>query len=941
MSGCRVGTYTDDRDGCIRSQQRQVRLDIRQQTMSGSAECVPELHRLTQQTRPVARSPTPSQSIPKPNLAARLVECESGRPFVVDGVRDRAVQVAYRTVLVYLTSCVVLRANDILIPTRATIPLHCGTNAGGYLCRPPDILFHGSPVLRVPAVWQTREPSTMERSMSVASSSTAASRGPQHTRNASSATKVQRHGVRPTGLAAVSLFVTNLRLLNLDQLPDWPGITVASLGNQDARARVRNTEFALYQLFRLQDPATTAEKLQPFFPPLEPLQSINLRAALYRCLNELKKNGVLGKETVLRKTMLDECQGEKFWDACLCFSAVVLRKVTMERRSRYGRPQAERLGMVQTPTVDQRESMLPLAVAHKAALFKVLEDKQKKKQTYGRLYDVLVQKEDDLWQRRAKAEDDARRRMSDPQFNDFNDMERDLKKVWIGSPELQNALINGDDCMAGDDLLVRPLDELWCHDGQADQQGESQGGLLSSLEEKVRSQAQRLRKWQGLHEKYLASKTSSKHKTLQLDTGLEHLQFDRHSNLKVRDDAETNGERAHARVADAPKHASATRYDDVLTAMREELRRTRKGNAAATNATTAAVPPLQRSKTTAVHASRKPSVHLDTGAGVQHHHQRSPSLTAVPVRPGMGRRVPSRSRSYAQPKVDSQRQPIPLKAELFSPLKNNVSPLRTSRRSSASPSSFSSMMPSPVEEGVPPEVSIDEIVSNDMKRASQGTFDSGVGLGFDNLTSSDSSNESSDAAPEIFRVPLVPPAKPQSNGRASRPSLAERARMSMAFTSAEEISGLLPEPQVAEDTPSKAPSLPSTVDDTSDPSRPTTLLERTRQSISLAPQQPAALSRKKSSHTRSRTSIYPVNQFDTPKKLPPRRSSLDAADEADEQKRNITPHEQLFSPDAEYDSVFKPRPKVAFSPVQSPAVAMDSEQSFFALENEELQDSSS
>nr|POE54520.1 hypothetical protein CFP56_41458 [Quercus suber] len=773
----------------------------------------------------------------------------------------------------------------------------------------------------------------MERSMSAASSSTAASRGPQHTRNASSTTKIQRHGMPPIGPLAVSLFVTNLRLLNLDQLPDWPGITVASLGNQDARARVRNTEFALYQLFRLHDPAMTAEKLQPFFPPLEPLQSINLRAALYRCLSELKKNGVLGKETVLRKTMLDECQGEKFWDSCVSFSAVVLRKATMEKRSRYGRPQAEKLGMVQAPTSEQRDSMLPLAVAHKAALFKVLEEKQKKKQTYSRLYNVLVQKEDDLWQRRAKADDEARRKMTESYSDDLKNMERDLKKVWVGSPELQSALMNGDDCMIGDDLLVRPFDEIWRQDEQTGLRGENHGGLLSSLEGKVRSQAQRLRKWQGLHEKYLAAKASSKKQNLQLDTGLEHLQFDRHSNLKVRDDAETDGQCARASVADAPKHASATRYDDVLTAMREELRRTRKANAAATNTSTTAHPPLQRSNTVSIHGGRKPSVHLDTGAGTQSHHSRSPSLTAVPVRPGLGRRVPSRSRSYAQPKVDSQRQPIPLKAELFSPLKNNASPLRTSRRSSASPSPYSSMMPSPVEEAVSPGATIDEIVSEDSKRASHGTFDSGVGLGLDNLNSSDSSNENSDAGPETFKVPSVPPAKPQSNGHTSRPSLAERARMSMAFTSSNDISGLLPEPHVAEDTPSKAPNLSSWAVD--EGAKRTTLLERTRQSISLAPQQSAPLSRKKSSHTRSRTSIYPINQFDTPKKQHPRRSSLDAPDvEEDEQKRTITPNEQLFSPDAEYDSVFKPRPKVAFSPVQSPAALDYSERSSLALEEE-------
>lgn len=733
-----------------------------------------------------------------------------------------------------------------------------------------------------------------------------------HSSDASVHTKTQRHGMRPTGPLVVSLLVTNLRLLDFDQLPDWPAITVASLGNQDARVRVRNTEFALYQLFRVYDSATTAEKLQPFFPPLEPLQSINLRAALYRCLNELKKNGVLAKETVLRKTMLDECQGEKFWDCCLNFSAVVLRKVTMEKRSRYGRPQSERLGMAQTLNKSQIDTLLPLAVAHRASLFKVLREKQRKKEAYAQLYDELVQKEDDLWQRRARAEDDARRNLSDPHQQDFKNMERDLAKFWVGRPELREALINGDTCSGADAVLIRPFDGLWRRDPRDAPQHDDQIGLLTSLEAKVRSQSQRLRNWQGLHEKFLASKALSKHRSVQSPLGLEHLQFDRHGSLKVRDDAETDGPRAQPETTNAPRHASAMQYDDILTAMREELRRSRN----ATVAAKPAHPPVQRSVTAPGHPVRKPSVTLDTGAGTKTHHRRSPSLTAVPVRPPMGRRVPSRSRSYAQPKVESQRQPIPLKSELFSPLKSNMSPLRSSRRGSASPSSFSSNMPSPVEEVSSPGEPADDAVDDDLKRASQGTFDSGVGLGIDHNSSSDSSYENSDHAQETSKGSAPPPARTRNNGHVQRPSLAERARMSMAFTTSDDISGLLPEPPTSTEptSPRKTADPPSNAVDQA------SLLQRTRHSISLAPQQSAApLSRKKPSHSRSRTSIYPVNQFETPRKQAPRRSSLGVDDAAG--KRVITPRDQLFSPEAEYDSVFKARPKIALSPVPSPSAS--------------------
>ncbi len=68
---------------------------------------------------------------------------------------------------------------------------------------------------------------------------------------------------------------------------------------------------------------TSSQKLQPFFPALEPLQSLNLRAALFRCLDQAKKNGVLGRDTVLRKTMLDECKGDRLEEVLAVFSIAV------------------------------------------------------------------------------------------------------------------------------------------------------------------------------------------------------------------------------------------------------------------------------------------------------------------------------------------------------------------------------------------------------------------------------------------------------------------------------------------------------------------------------------------------------------------------------------------------------------------------------------------
>jgi hypothetical protein len=59
----------------------------------------------------------------------------------------------------------------------------------------------------------------------------------------------------------VKLFVTNLRLLDLDLRNDWPGITVQTFSakNADQRQRIGGTEWALFRLFEIWDPDETAQ----------------------------------------------------------------------------------------------------------------------------------------------------------------------------------------------------------------------------------------------------------------------------------------------------------------------------------------------------------------------------------------------------------------------------------------------------------------------------------------------------------------------------------------------------------------------------------------------------------------------------------------------------------------------------------------------------------
>ena len=63
------------------------------------------------------------------------------------------------------------------------------------------------------------------------------------------------------GLSNVNLFLTNLRLLELDTRDDWPGISVLTFSTttrqENQKKRIECVEWALYHLFALWDPEET------------------------------------------------------------------------------------------------------------------------------------------------------------------------------------------------------------------------------------------------------------------------------------------------------------------------------------------------------------------------------------------------------------------------------------------------------------------------------------------------------------------------------------------------------------------------------------------------------------------------------------------------------------------------------------------------------------
>ena len=88
---------------------------------------------------------------------------------------------------------------------------------------------------------------------STTTSSTVTTEGP--TRNLSVKTSVRssQNNINPFPVSDAKLFMTNLRLLDLDQQPDWPNLTVQTLSSRtaDQKQRIGGVEWALFRLFEI------------------------------------------------------------------------------------------------------------------------------------------------------------------------------------------------------------------------------------------------------------------------------------------------------------------------------------------------------------------------------------------------------------------------------------------------------------------------------------------------------------------------------------------------------------------------------------------------------------------------------------------------------------------------------------------------------------------
>lgn len=297
----------------------------------------------------------------------------------------------------------------------------------------------------------------------------------------------------------ISLLLRHIRLLDLDRLADYPHdlpqTFTAKPHVSNQKRRVQCTEWVLYQLFVLWDPDTARNKLRPFFPPLAPLQSLNLRAALVRCLTDLKKDGVLGRDVMIRKTMLDECKGERLVEVLAAFSTAIIRKRVAESGS--GKSIAGRLATARTLSVSDHESILPLVIAHRGSMSALLRRKEEDWRSWKAFQEVMLEQEHALRKREVNVQKDEAPKGSTRPKSGQSGLKERLQEHWQGDTRWLDIIIQGEE---PHDFSI--LNQSFEHARHVGIQGPEPNDiespverLVEQLEHRVAAQQTRLRKW--------------------------------------------------------------------------------------------------------------------------------------------------------------------------------------------------------------------------------------------------------------------------------------------------------------------------------------------------------------------------------------------------------------------------------------------------------------
>jgi hypothetical protein len=612
--------------------------------------------------------------------------------------------------------------------------------------------------------------------------------------------------------------------------------------------------------------------------------------------------------------MLDECKGEKFYEILAIFSNAALKKVLAARENTEKNTALVRnLATASVLSVQQQQSLLPLAIAHKAALTKVLKKKDQRRQRYLEFKELLDAKADGINLRLRKSKDTPQAKRSTVSQKEAEAIKKQLNDNWIGNQKWLDVMLHGDDVQAGEAFLSSRFDKIWrmVEHGRKLEDVTPEVGLLENLQSRVQEQQDRLQKWKAFHTKLQQEKIQPGVTSFKAPAVVKEFKFDGHLQYQL-----PSSKQVVTEPTPAERPSMQSEYKDILVEMDDQLSR------AAISTATRNVASLSRRRTSSS-ASRSPAR--------SRKNTQSESKPVVPISPAQPSRPPYQTKnpSFEHAPVllpQSRRAPITATpADSEATLIGRTSAVRSADvvsytaestveeqdRSEFEPEfNAPATIPEDSPELLPPQTFVDtspQPVQHHSSPEPTSMYPSEPPTPI--IEQPELSTEEALAEQIITSIGDATPSPVKKPQPRMSMSLIERTRMSMARTNSFEPiaeSPLpLPSPQLLE---------PPTVEPDGD--RRATLLERTRLSMIAMQSKPRQSlgGREKTDKRKSRQSLFPVNQFDTPRN----RKSFEIIEESKSTDPERTPKEALFSDEIDYDRVFKSRPRIATSPVFSP-----------------------
>ena len=321
--------------------------------------------------------------------------------------------------------------------------------------------------------------------------------------------------------------IKNLRILELDEEFDWPGIRpdtfAASSGAQDQQKRSYAAQWLLYKMFLLWDSDWTKDALQDLFPPLESKQAIELRLRIYKQFVLLKQNGTFANDLVLRRTMFDDCKGPKFEELLATFSSLVLQRVVCKSDDDHSLVRKMAEGELRL----EKDLKMPLILAYQSSFGMILTERHKNEQRWSNLAGTLATKEAELHSASARLEDIVSRRQEKriPKRT-LDRLQTTVERNWVGDKDWTEILLQSDQLRPQGTFLERAFSSIWphvCRDTLYNIQPQRNESLLQELQSRVECQNERLASWRSVREKLLEQLAAIEFESLQLSNNLESV----------------------------------------------------------------------------------------------------------------------------------------------------------------------------------------------------------------------------------------------------------------------------------------------------------------------------------------------------------------------------------------------------------------------------------